>query len=108
MNRRGRTIDVLGIACARPAAVGATPQPRAGHGNALPRVTPIEIVDGSPAPDEFGNVVGGLRPPFPHVPAGTWFGSATGAPFYPSRTARSLLGTHPGWMSSRATMSNGV
>jgi hypothetical protein len=46
-----------------------------------PRVDPIEVVDGAPVLDEFGNVVGGLRSPFLDVPTSTWYGNATGASF---------------------------
>ena len=44
-------------------------------------MAPIEVVDGRPVLDEFGNVVGGLRSPYLDVPTSTWFGSATGASF---------------------------
>lgn len=46
-----------------------------------PRVAPIEVQDGAPVLDEYGNVVGGLRSPFLDVPTSTWNGSATGASF---------------------------
>jgi hypothetical protein len=46
-----------------------------------PRVAPIEVRDGEPVLDEYGNVVGGLRSPYLDVPTSTWYGSATGASF---------------------------
>jgi hypothetical protein len=51
------------------------------HGIAPPRSAPIEVVNGAPVLDEFGNVRGGLRSPYVDVPTSTWFGSATGASF---------------------------
>jgi len=44
-------------------------------------VDPIEVSNGEPVLDEYGNVVGGLRSPFLDVPTSTWYGSATGASF---------------------------
>lgn len=46
-----------------------------------PRSTPIEVVDGQPVLDRFGNVQGGLRSPFVDVPTSRWSGSSTGASF---------------------------
>ncbi|MGW0777824.1 alpha/beta hydrolase domain-containing protein [Streptomyces sp. NPDC002835] len=50
-------------------------------GVAPPRAEPIEVVDGRPVPDEFGNVRGGLRSPYLDVPTSTWSGTSTGASF---------------------------
>ncbi|MBV9337319.1 MAG: hypothetical protein JO243_15665 [Solirubrobacterales bacterium] len=41
----------------------------------------INVVDGAPVLDQFGNVTGGLRSPFVDVPTSTWFGSSTGPGF---------------------------
>jgi hypothetical protein len=46
-----------------------------------PRANPIEVVNGQPVKDEFGNVLGGLRSPYVDVPTSTWNGSSTGASF---------------------------
>jgi hypothetical protein len=51
------------------------------YGVAPPHADPIEVVNGAPVLDEFGNVVGGLRSPYLDVPTSTWFGSSTGASF---------------------------
>jgi len=41
----------------------------------------INVVNGAPVLDQFGNVTGGLRSPFVDVPTSTWFGSSTGLGF---------------------------
>jgi hypothetical protein len=41
----------------------------------------INVVNGAPVLDQFGNVTGGLRSPFVDVPTSTWFGSSTGPGF---------------------------
>lgn len=41
----------------------------------------IDVVNGAPVLDPFGNVTGGLRSPFVDVPTSTWYGSSTGASF---------------------------
>jgi hypothetical protein len=41
----------------------------------------IDVVNGAPVLDRFGNVTGGLRSPFVDVPTSTWFGSSTGPGF---------------------------
>jgi hypothetical protein len=51
------------------------------YGIAPPHADPIQVVNGAPVLDEFGNVVGGLRSPYLDVPTSTWFGSSTGASF---------------------------
>ncbi|WNB85503.1 alpha/beta hydrolase domain-containing protein [Cellulomonas sp. ATA003] len=51
------------------------------EGVAPPRSEPIEVVDGAPVLDRFGNVRGGLRSPYLDVPTSTWYGTATGASF---------------------------
>ncbi|MCX2970251.1 MULTISPECIES: alpha/beta hydrolase domain-containing protein [Streptomyces] len=51
------------------------------HGVAPPRAEPIEVADGEPVLDRFGNVRGGLRSPYLDVPTSTWNGSSTGASF---------------------------
>jgi hypothetical protein len=50
-------------------------------GQAPPRVEPIQVVDGKPVLDEFGNVRGGVRSPFVDVPTSTWNGNSTGPSF---------------------------
>jgi hypothetical protein len=50
-------------------------------GVAPPHADPIQVVNGAPVLDQFGNVVGGLRSPYLDVPTSTWFGSSTGASF---------------------------
>ena len=50
-------------------------------GVAPPRAELIQVEDGKPVLDEFGNVQGGLRSPFLDAPTSTWFGTATGASF---------------------------
>jgi Alpha/beta hydrolase domain len=52
-----------------------------GAGIAPPHADPINVVNGAPVLDQFGNVTGGLRSPFLDVPTSTWFGSSTGASF---------------------------
>ncbi len=51
------------------------------YGIAPPHANPIEVVNGTPVLDQFGNVTGGLRSPYLDVPTSTWFGSSTGASF---------------------------
>ncbi|WP_334188077.1 alpha/beta hydrolase domain-containing protein [Noviherbaspirillum sp.] len=51
------------------------------RGVAPPSAPPIQVVDGKPVTDAYGNVVGGLRSPFVDVPTSTWNGSSTGASF---------------------------
>lgn len=41
----------------------------------------IDVVNGAPVLDAYGNVTGGLRSPFVDVPTSTWYGSSTGASF---------------------------
>jgi hypothetical protein len=41
----------------------------------------IQVQNGQPVLDEFGNVLGGLRSPYLDVPTSTWRASATGASF---------------------------
>jgi hypothetical protein len=48
---------------------------------APPHADPIQVANGAPVLDAFGNVTGGLRSPFVDVPTSTWFGSSTGASF---------------------------
>jgi hypothetical protein len=50
-------------------------------GIAPPHADPIQVVDGAPVLDAFGNVTGGLRSPFVDVPTSTWFGNSTGPSF---------------------------
>jgi hypothetical protein len=50
-------------------------------GIAPPHADPIEVANGAPVLDQFGNVVGGLRSPYLDVPTSTWFGSSTGVSF---------------------------
>jgi hypothetical protein len=52
-----------------------------GAGIAPPHADPINVVNGAPVLDRFGNVTGGLRSPYLDVPTSTWFGSSTGASF---------------------------
>jgi hypothetical protein len=68
-----------------------------------PHAAPIQVEDGAPVLDEFGNVVGGVRSPYVDVPTATWFGSATGASFcfiagwerpFDEATLRALYPTH--------------
>jgi hypothetical protein len=51
------------------------------HGIAPPRADPIQVMNGAPVLDAFGNVTGGLRSPYLDVPTSTWFGNSTGASF---------------------------
>lgn len=63
----------------------------------------INVMNGAPVLDQFGNVTGGLRSPFVDVPTRTWFGSSTGpgfcflvgheVPFDPA-TLQTLYPTH--------------
>ncbi|MEO8025022.1 MAG: alpha/beta hydrolase domain-containing protein [Bryobacteraceae bacterium] len=50
-------------------------------GIAPPRADPIEVVNGAPVLDAFGNVKGGYRSPYVDVPASKWAGNSTGASF---------------------------
>ncbi len=50
-------------------------------GIAPPKAEQIRVVDGKPALDRFGNVIGGLRSPFVDVPTSTWNGNSTGESF---------------------------
>ena len=50
-------------------------------GKPAPRVAPIQVQNGVPVLDEFGNVKGGIRSPFVDVPTSRWFGNSTGASF---------------------------
>ena len=63
----------------------------------------IDVVNGAPVLDAYGNVTGGLRSPFVDVPTSTWYGSSTGASFcfiaghevpLDDATLRSLYPTH--------------
>lgn len=63
----------------------------------------INVVNGAPVLDQFGNVTGGLRSPFVDVPTSTWFGSSTGPGFcfivghvvpFDQATLQSLYPTH--------------
>lgn len=51
------------------------------RGTPPPHAAPIEVVNGQPVLDQFGNVVGGLRSPYVDVPTSRWSGSSTGASF---------------------------
>ena len=51
------------------------------NGTPPPHADPIEVNDGMPVLDEFGNVRGGLRSPYLDVPTSTWYGNSTGASF---------------------------
>ncbi len=51
------------------------------EGIAPPSANPIEVVNGQPLTDAFGNLLGGLRSPYVDVPTSTWNGSSTGASF---------------------------
>lgn len=46
-----------------------------------PHADPINVVDGKPVLDVFGNVTGGVRSPLMDVPTSTWSGTSTGASF---------------------------
>ncbi|HKE78748.1 MAG TPA: alpha/beta hydrolase domain-containing protein [Solirubrobacteraceae bacterium] len=48
---------------------------------APPRASPIQVDNGAPVLDAFGNVTGGLRSPYVDVPTSTWFGSSAGPGF---------------------------
>jgi hypothetical protein len=70
---------------------------------APPHAALINVVNGAPVLDAFGNVTGGLRSPFVDVPTSTWFGSSTGASFcfiaghevpFDRATLRALYPTH--------------
>ena len=73
------------------------------YGIPPPPGKPIEVVNGAPVLDEFGNVKGGLRSPYVDVPTSTWYGSSTGASFcfiaghevpFSEERLRSLYPTH--------------
>jgi Alpha/beta hydrolase domain len=51
------------------------------HGTPPPHADPIEVKDGQPVLDPYGNVRGGLRSPYLDVPTSTWTGNSTGASF---------------------------
>ena len=81
---------LLGIAARRPDGNRAPDQFRhyemAGAAHATPDELEysggdIDVVNGAPVLDRFGNVSGGLRSPFVDVPTSTWFGSSTGPGF---------------------------
>ena len=46
-----------------------------------PIAGPIQVKNGQPVLDEFGNVRGGVRSPYVDVPTSTWYGNSTGASF---------------------------
>ncbi|GAA2160062.1 alpha/beta hydrolase domain-containing protein [Actinomadura napierensis] len=46
-----------------------------------PHASPIEVENGKPVLDQYGNVQGGLRSPYLDVPTSTWYGNSTGASF---------------------------
>lgn len=46
-----------------------------------PRAEPIEVENGKPVLDDFGNVRGGVRSPYVDVPISTWHGNSTGPSF---------------------------
>ena len=50
-------------------------------GVAPPPGQPIEVENGAPVLDKFGNVQGGIRSPFVDVPTSVWSGNSTGASF---------------------------
>ncbi len=50
-------------------------------GVAPPPGEPIQVENGAPVLDKFGNVMGGLRSPYVDVPTSTWFGNSTGESF---------------------------
>ncbi|WP_059009720.1 alpha/beta hydrolase domain-containing protein [Streptomyces specialis] len=49
------------------------------HDIAPPHADPIQIANGQPALDEFGNVIGGVRSPYLDVPTSTWNANSTGS-----------------------------
>ena len=51
------------------------------NGIAPPRAEPIQVDDGRPVLDPFGNVLGGVRSPFVDVPTAQWSGTSTGPSF---------------------------
>ena len=51
------------------------------YGLPAPPGRTIDVVNGAPVLDAYGNVTGGLRSPFVDVPTSTWYGSSTGASF---------------------------
>jgi Alpha/beta hydrolase domain len=51
------------------------------HGTRPPHASPIEVSNGEPVLDQYGNVRGGLRSPYLDVPTSTWYGNSTGASF---------------------------
>jgi hypothetical protein len=50
-------------------------------GIAPPRAEPIQVDNGQPVLDAFGNVKGGVRSPFVDVPTAQWTGTSTGPSF---------------------------
>jgi len=50
-------------------------------GIAPPRAEPIEVENGRPVLDQYGNVQGGVRSPFVDVPTAQWSGTSTGPSF---------------------------
>src|SRR3954469_25177990 len=51
------------------------------NGTPPPHQAPINVVNGAPVLDQFGNVTGGYRTPYLDVPTSTWYGNSTGASF---------------------------
>ena len=41
----------------------------------------MEVVNNAGVPDQFGNILGGLRSVYVDVPTSTWFGTSTGPSF---------------------------
>jgi hypothetical protein len=81
------------------------------HGIAPPEGRLIEVADGKPVLDEFGNVRGGVRSPYLDVPASTWNGSSTGASFcaiaghevpFPAERLARLYPTHKAYVTAVA------
>jgi hypothetical protein len=73
------------------------------YGIPAPPGRTINVVNGAPVLDRFGNVTGGLRSPYVDVPTSTWYGSSTGASFcfiaghevpFDEATLRELYPTH--------------
>jgi len=50
-------------------------------GTPPPKAEQVQVVDGKPVLDRFGNVTGGVRSPFVDVPTSTWNGNSTGESF---------------------------
>jgi len=51
------------------------------NGTPPPHQAPINVVNGAPVLDQFGNVTGGYRTPYLDVPTSSWYGNSTGASF---------------------------